>query len=265
MTRTRIEGDGHVHVYPRFDLHRLIADALDQAAARATSFWLLITDREGDDGFRRLADVAEREAILVDTDESASLRIERHGRRCYVIRGRQVVSTTGVEVLGIGLAPEGEVVRIRDGSKPTRAVIESFLEAGGAAVLPWGMGKWLGGRGREVRSLWESPDLHAQPRFLLGDVAQRCWPWPRPRSFGDGSRVLSGSDALPVEGAEGRIGRFGFRMEVDLDPARPARSWLAGLDSREPLTTVGRRESPLSTIREQWAYRRGVKNAGARQ
>ena len=250
----QVEGDGHVHLYPEFDVAGVIDSALARSRASACPELLLLVDPEGARGHSELE---HRELeCAVSTSEPMSLRFDSDGGLCIAIAGRQFVSDEGVEVLGIGLAPDSPTADLTDRRHSARALIDAVLEAGAAAVLPWGLGKWIGARGRTVAALCAEPSLRAEPRFVLGDVGQRCRPWPRPAVFDTGPRLLCGSDPLPVPGAERRIGRYGFRMACELGRDEPARSFLEALAAGATLEVRGRPESALSTLAEQWRYRR---------
>lgn len=250
---TWVEGDGHVHLYETFDVPAIVAGALERSHRSARPELLLVVDPAQQHGFAAL----RRRSIpgRVETGEPESQRFERGGGCCVAVAGHQYVSTEGLEVLAIGIDPDSAVAAIPDRARTAIALVAAVLEADAAAVLPWGLGKWLGARGSLVASLCEEPSLRDEPRFLLGDVGQRFRPWPSPRVFRSGVRVLAGSDPLPVPGAEQRIGQFGFRLRCNLDPERPARSFLSALAAGVSIETRGRRETMLSTLREQRRYR----------
>ena len=152
------------------------------------------------------------------------------------------------------LDPGDPLCAIEDGTQPAEGLLEGALAAGAAAVLPWGLGKWLGRRGRQVARLARDDRFRAHPLFFLGDIAQRPWPWPEPALFAE-QRVLPGSDPLAVAGAERRVGRYGFRIDAPFDPGAPTRTLLEALSARTPLHRYGRRESWISTLREQLSWR----------
>jgi hypothetical protein len=157
-------------------------------------------------------------------------------------------------VLALAADPGGELGGLTDRRHSARELLMRALDAGALAVLPWGVGKWLGERGRRVSALFADPDLETHPRFFAGDIAQRCWPWPRPDAF-DRARVLPGSDVLPVRGAESRQAGYGFRLDADLDASRPAASLRDALEAGAEPEPWGRREGLPSTLAEQLRYR----------
>lgn len=154
------------------------------------------------------------------------------------------------------LTPTGEPVSLRVGlSNNPDQKSEAALADGGAAVLPWGVGKWLGVRAKVVQSVAESWLRKQSSRFFLGDPAHRCWHGPTPRPFGGpGVCVLAGSDVLPLPETERRRARYRFRVEGQLDESRPAASLLEILSSGKPPETEGSREPIWSVLWEQLRY-----------
>ncbi|MEY8800942.1 hypothetical protein AB9K35_11565 [Leisingera sp. XS_AS12] len=184
---------------------------------------------------------------LPDDPAAAVLHRERDGAALTVIAGRQVITAERIEVLALAT-----VRRFRDGC-PAGELLAELWEAGIPAVLPWGVGKWLGRRGRLVAEL-----LHVQagPGLFLGDNAGRPRVWPTPALFRQ-RPVLPGSDPLPVPGAEVGAGGYGFALEGRLDQGRPATDLRARLMALtgNPRVTGGRR-GLVAVLAEQFALRR---------
>ncbi|MGB6222648.1 hypothetical protein [Haloferula sp.] len=152
--------------------------------------------------------------------------------RLLVIAGRQVVTAERVEVLALATASEFE-----DG-RPLSETIESVKAAGGIAVLPWGVGKWFGERGRLVEQAVREHGV------MVGDNAGRPLGWPKPSLFSE-FPVIPGSDPLKAEGEERMVGSYGFVLEADFDPKRPAESIRRSLRALESCpTTFGGRVGP---------------------
>jgi len=250
-TPVEIYADAHVHVYGCFDRARLLAAARARAEALGGPLLLLLTETARDDAFRAL----QGEGTLAGTAEGRALRLPGSSLGPFLIAGRQFVSSEGIEVLGLALAPDHPLFAEVDRQRSVEELVSRVLGAGAAAVLPWGLGKWIGPRGARVAGVAGSERFAREPLFFLGDVAQRCWPWPRPRLFGGPVRVLPGSDPLPVPGAERRVGGYGFGVEGDFDPERPAASLLEALRGSGEIRAVGRRETLRSTAVEQVRYR----------
>ncbi len=273
---TRICGDAHVHIYRAFDVRRLFTVALAKAHELGSPLLLMLTESAGDDYFAHLSALATGgkapdelvpenlgpEALegfrLAPTEEPGSLSLTSEMRpdaRVVIVAGLQLIAQRRIEVLALATGPQDALRRIEDGTTSAADLVETILGAGSLAVLPWGLGKWIGARGREVAELAASPRFDDDALFFLGDCAQRAWLWPRPRVFRS-RRVLPGSDILPVADAEARIAGYGFQLEAEYDAARPAASLIAGLRRGEPVGVLGRRESFGSILREQLAFRR---------
>jgi len=196
----------------------------------------------------RIRRTAEPHSLIVD-------RVGEPGAKVYLVAGRQKVSVERIEVLALGLAPGDPLRSEPDGAISAERLVRRTLDAGAIAVLPWGFGKWIGPRGRTVAELAHGSGFCGHPRFFLGDIAHRCWPWPMPRAFRAGSRVLPGTDPLPLPGLEAGIARYGFCVEGGWDPERPVASLLDALSSEQRIESVGRRDSPWATLAQQLRYR----------
>lgn len=272
-------GDAHVHLYPAFDTHRFLTTALERASTGPgspdTPFVLFFTESRGHDAFRHLRDQAASgktwtgngpPITLRPVAESTSLQVvdtRRPGAApVYLVAGRQVVSREGLEVLILAVPPEHDVAGLPDRSLSAAEIIEQGLASEAAAGLPWGLGKWLGARGREVGRLVAAPGLAASPRFFVGDIAARCRPWPRPAAF-RGRTVLPGTDLLPVAGAEVGLGSYGFEMQASFDVTRPAASFLSALENGRPSLSIGHRQSPVAVILDQIRWRVGKSRRSA--
>jgi len=238
MTPSIVVADGHVHVYPAYDIKavfRYLIQNLDRLAGTA--------GRAGPgtigDGIHKLAFLAEShehdffgrlkdhdKAIVGNGLEVASgpdpvcvtVGVQGAGRVCLVA-GRQIVTRERLEILGLAMR-----VKIPDGL-PARDVIKQVVEADGIPVLAWSPGKWLFARGRLVRDLIASD----QARVLrLGDTTLRpaLWPEPRPmrRARERGMTVIPGSDPLPFAGEERYAGTYGFIYQGAFDFRQPAAS-----------------------------------------
>ena len=247
----RLLVDGHAHLYPCFETAAFLAAAranFAQAAAAMrlppeTPGCLLLTETASEGAFARLRETPlppPWRAEWPEDEAAVILRDDPLGPPIVVIAGRQIQTAERVEVLAIGTdAPQ------RDG-RPLEDVLDDLDRAGLPAILPWGLGKWLGRRGRLVRAA-----LRARPGMLAGDNAGRPLGWPTPSAF-EGHPVLPGTDPLPRPGAEAGVARFGFVLEGPLDRARPAtfiRERLRRLAGQPEC--FGRRATPLRATLDQ--------------
>lgn len=240
--------DGHVHLYPCFDLeHGLDAAQANLATARRSTGLsdgspgvLLLTETAAEGAFARLAALSGTPWRL-DRPEETALVLTRPGAPpLVVVAGRQVQTAERIEVLAIGTTRPGG-----DGT-PLADLLDALTAEGTPAILPWGVGKWLGKRGRLV-----AETAAARPDLLLGDNAGRPVGWPAPPAFA-GRVVLPGTDPLPFRGAEAGIGRFGFVLPGDLDLAAPASDLRRRLGALKTSPRgFGRRSGPLRAARDQ--------------
>jgi hypothetical protein len=128
------------------------------------------------------------------------------GRQIDLLPGRQIVSEEGLEVLALNCR-----LTVPDREHTASALLDIITEGGGVPVLPWSFGKWLGGRGRVVEAM-----VGQRPNLLLADNGNR-WPErPLPallRKWKEqGTPLLSGSDPLPLQGQEARVGSAGIAV-----------------------------------------------------
>jgi hypothetical protein len=256
-----------VHLHPGHDSARLLRAALALARCLGGPLVLLLAERAGVDAFGDLREAARTAGSLRDrglhvaaTAETRSLAVAETGAApsVFVVAGRQIVSREGIEVLALGVEPGSATASLADGSERAADLLRFSLAAGAAAVLPWGFGKWLGARGREVARLAADPELGAQALFFLGDIAARAWPWPTPVVFRSGRRILPGTDLLPEAGAEERIASYRFSISGRIDAAQPAASLLGLLaDRAAEIRTEGRRQRLPQALASQLRLRLG--------
>jgi hypothetical protein len=245
--------DAHAHLHREFDLQKFLAAAADNAAQAADQGVaghrpigvLLFAESEGEGAFARLRSADDSMLgvwTIHPTPERESLLIRASGRlRLIVVAGRQIVTSEGVEVLGLLTAQP-----IADGATMAETVA-ALRRQGAVVVLPWGFGKWTLRRGALVASF-----LRTHPReIFLGDNSGRLGLARAPRLFDEARRlgvpILPGSDPLPFRDQLTRIGSFGFVCDTTLSEEQPAeglRSWLHGLGVQPiaygELETLGR-------------------------
>ncbi|MCL6285287.1 hypothetical protein M3P21_17295 [Ruegeria sp. 2012CJ41-6] len=244
--------DGHVHLYGSADRQRFFEAAwrnLSAAVPAVATYWqgcLLLTETARDSAFEALRSDAPPDGWKLRTipQDPGALVLHRDGAALTVIAGRQVVTSEGIEILALPTTR-----RFEDG-QPAAALLAELHDDAIPAVLPWGLGKWMGRRGRLVAELARSG-----PGVSLGDNAGRPPGWRVPL-FG-GAVVLPGTDPLPLPGAEDGVGRYGFTLPGRLDPDRPAIDMaqrLLALDTQPPV--FGQRRTLGAVLSEQIALRR---------
>jgi subtilisin family serine protease len=162
------------------------------------------------------------------------LLIEHEEGPILVVPGTQAISVEGLEVLSLG-------VELPNADRVSVAELVNYVQAaGGVPVIPWGVGKWIGRRGKLVEGLLQNKDT--ANNLLLADNANRPWWWPYPKLLKAAARanrsVVSGSDPLPVRGDEVRIGSGGVLCDVDSkDTAWPQiRQYLDSLNGADVAT-----------------------------
>lgn len=263
--------DAHVHIHGCFDVSCLLRSASDNFRSEARrqgkncqfTGILLLTETVKANWFQRLWSQAfdptcvEEERVegwrLCSTQEACSLTAQSNdNHRLVLLAGRQIVTRENLEVLALATTdtfPEG---------LPIRHILDTVTESGGVPVIPWGVGKWLGKRGRALKSLLT--DNKTQRHFFLGDNGGRPAFWPRPHLLRiarqHGVRILSGTDPLPIASEASRPGSFGVTLRgvVSMEyPARDIKSLLK-LDSTK-LEPYGTLESPFRFFRNQISLR----------
>lgn len=227
-------------------------DDLRQAAISFAAFGnvdspavVMLAERAGYDVFQQLT------SKLEPTGEPESLWFEHADQRLLVVAGRQIVTAEGMEMLGLATREQ-----LPDGL-PAQQARARLYDRDAIVVLPWGVGKWLGRRGKLVDRLIES----ATPgRMFLGDNGGRPSWWPVAQ-FSRGLSVLAGSDPLPLPNSALTIGRFGSFVGVTLSEESPVGSLKLAL--RDPTTrigTYGKLAPALRFISDQTRLRIGRKS-----
>ncbi len=219
--------DSHVHIYDCFDVDTLLESALCnfQKAAKqhnttdqASVYILLLTETKNEDWFEqslailnstdqgtisknwRIGVNAKSDALLVCRKDSPETKI-------YIVAGCQIITKEKIEVLALFSRQ-----RIRDGLSLTET-IDLTIQEDAISVLPWGVGKWFGLRGKTIQTFLEN---FGTGRLYLGDNGGRPGLWPTPTLFHFAKKkslsVLPGTDALPLESETNRVGSFGFYL-----------------------------------------------------
>ena len=246
---TRLVADGHVHLYPFYDLPRAVAALKTNLRSH------------GVDG-TPAGFLAERHDCHLFRDlREGSLRLPGvdfypAGEGCLVLRGaaeprlllfagRQIVTAERLEILLLTVD-----LPLADGL-PIVQVVERAIAAGGVPVLAWAPGKWLFKRGEVVAGLLRR---FAAGELLLGDTTLRPTLWGEPRLMRSARRrgfgILAGSDPLPFPGEEVILGRYATVMDGDFDVDHPLAGVRRMLSSSGGLgATVGSRGGVVETLR----------------
>lgn len=254
--------DAHVHFHACFDRTSFLGHAAAnfgearRRTGRATGSLgiLMLTESAGARFFRqlrdRVGDGSTESWSVHRTAEAESLEIRRSGEPCLLaVAGRQLATAESLEVLALGCDAE-----FAEG-QPIVKTLDAVRLRGGLPVVPWGFGKWWFGRRKVVLDLLLGQD---PAEFCVGDNGGRLRLARRPALFRAaeerGFRVLPGSDPLPFPRHAARAASYGFALEAELDPARPAASVKAALrDPQTRLRPYGSAESLLPFVRNQVA------------
>jgi hypothetical protein len=225
--------DAHVHIHDCFDPDKSLDSAQNNFKIAASDKFktenftgvLLLTESSGADKFKYLKEKSVKDERkdkwnFVQTFEENSIVAQKNEKdKIVIIAGRQIVSKEKLEVLGLGI-----VDKIDDGL-PIEAVVNGVTERGGLAVIPWGVGKWFGSKGKIVKKLIQDQKFI---NLFVGDNGNRPFFWPKSKIIKEqeNKNVLnfSGSDPLPFKNEFRKPGSFGFAFESSLNFNEPFKS-----------------------------------------
>jgi hypothetical protein len=253
--------DAHVHVYPGADVHRLLTSAGINFASAARSLnaesWhanLLLTETAAVNWFDTIAAVGERTLgdwqLTFSSHDPVSLKAAGPLGTLRVIAGRQIVTAEKIEVHAFGTR-----AKFADGTD-ARATLQAVAQSGAMAALPWGVGKWLGARGKLVEDLLKT----SHPRTLFAaDNGGRPAIWPDRRLHVADQPVLRGSDPLPLPGEERRVGESGIWLDSMLPDTATAHDLLQRISSAKlgEVHSYGPTERLFGFVRNQLLLRTG--------
>jgi len=234
--------DAHVHLHDPANALTHVKAACAQlydTLGHKTAAVLMLAEQAGRNVFGLLRDSLEPSA------EPEALWVGNRADPALVVAGRQIVTYEGLEILALACTD-----MVEDGLH-ARILVPWLLERDAIVVLPWGVGKWLGKRGKLVRELIAD---HPHGALFLGDNGGRPSFW-RMGAF-PSARVLSGSDPLPLPGSARRIGTFGTILSASLTRDHPVRDLKAALrNPAQRLEPFGRTASVARFGRDQLRLR----------
>ncbi|MCP4148303.1 MAG: DUF1643 domain-containing protein [bacterium] len=260
MKKTCVMVDGHVHIYDCYDLENFFNYAISnielsfrsQFAAGEYKNVLLFTEGNKTDFFSKFKQdtsfLNDFGYGLRETKESCSLVLTKHDVPvCYLLKGRQVVTAENLEVLLIA-----SDLMLEDGL-PIDEVLKKIIDNKNIAVLAWGFGKWLFNRGKIVA---DKISKYQCSHLFIGDNSGRPVFWGTPPQFKTAATLklplLNGSDPLPFSGEESKVGSYGFSVNGDFDPEKPAKSLQEIILSKKTeIKPFGKRDSTLSFFKRQ--------------
>ncbi len=234
MAKRTLLLDGHVHLYPNYNLKTAfqlgiqnLRNHLKQAAVKTAgnplTVWLL-TERWDCNLFKQLAETSKKAAIggyeIMATPEKEAILARSGKHEHLILAGRQLVSRDGLEVLALATS-----VTIKDRAFTTAELIQKVNAAKGVAILNWAPGKWFFKRGKIVQEIFEK---FTPNEVLIGDNPLRHQFWPKPKlmqaAIAAGFKLIAGSDPLPFLKEEKYIGSYGFQVKSDFDAKHPVTS-----------------------------------------
>ncbi|MDZ7370452.1 MAG: hypothetical protein ONB12_04690 [candidate division KSB1 bacterium] len=259
----RLQIDGHVHVYPMFNVDRMIGCSLanfrnsrckDEGGEESVKIWLL-TERQDCSFFSKALDYESAVYRFLPTAEAESLAVIDRRSDAPMLRiaaGRQYVTRERLEICAL-------LCRFyaADGFYDAKDAVHAVRQAGGIAAVNWAPGKWWGNRGRIVEQVLRD---FSPSELLISDTTMRPLGWPKPHLMREaeknGFRLLCGSDPLPFRGEEKWTGSYSCLMEGEFDPDRPAASLRQLLSSGALLSVCGKRSSPFQFAVRQFLIMR---------
>ena len=156
-----ILGDAHVHIQMVDDFAALATIARRNFCQierlhglSEVERFVFLTECRAENRFEQAWHKADQSTVpgdhcgLRNTGESNTLRMGcGEVDSLVVVAGRQIVTAEAIEVLALGLN------RLYPDGRPLATVIEDLSEEEVLLILPWGVGKWLGRRGRIIADL----------------------------------------------------------------------------------------------------------------
>jgi hypothetical protein len=260
--------DAHVHIRKHDKLDKYFEAAFNNFRKISKNYRnpqkiigiLCLTEEKNERLFQNLRELADGQGSadssflikksLYTTKEDISLKISsRQEEYIFLIAGRQIVSQENIEILALGSLNQFE-----DGSSIDK-LITDISEQRAIPVIPWGFGKWLGGRGKIIKNV-----LHrkGESPLFIGDNGNRPNFWTEPAIFRLAEKMkiknLAGSDPLPVPGDYRCPGRYGFALKGSLSTAQPWKDLKSKLlNPNTHFEYFGTLESPVPFIRNQFA------------
>jgi len=251
--------DGHVHIYPQYDLNFAIKQGianLRRAAAKCRvddreliPVWLL-TERYDCSFFDTYKKIHLNGMTISASDEAETLIVTKDNKPIlYIIAGRQIVTRENLEVLSLMTT-----LFFKDREFTMKEVIDKILDSGGLPAINWAPGKWFFARGKVVE---ETLNFFSPEKLLIGDTSLRTTLWPMPKLMAQASsrgfKIIAGSDPLPFDGEENQIGRYAFSISGDFDKTKPAASIRALLKNKKTsVQLIGKRNHLLTFGRRQF-------------
>ncbi len=255
--------DTHTHFYPFcsfeefFDYAYLNMQnaARDNYNAQPFSAILCLLETETSHNYQDLLDIATSTKKIGDwqlesLDQNTLFRVsQNNGKELYLLPGQQIITSENLELLIIG---NTDKITYR---KPIHSYLEKYGDTH-LLIIPWGVGKWLGKRGRIVSQLIQNSDY----KFALGDNSGRASLWKYVPQFNQARKknikILAGSDPLPIHKQYKKVATYGSALMEQLQPlglAAQLRTEI--LNPTTNIKNYGRRDSLFRSISSQLLLR----------
>ena len=249
--------DTHVHVYHCYEPENFLSLAISNSAqaGSATNLILCLTESSGFNFFRELKSKQSTRSsiagwLISEIQGQPAVLLKKSDQQIIFIAGRQVITKQGLEVLALFNDEQYE-----DG-EDIQTIIDKINDNEGIAVLPWGVGKWLGKRGNIIRGLLNS---NKPGKLVIADISARPALWPLPDQFKlarrSGYSSLYGTDPLPLESDQDRIASAGMVMELSSDESQAISELKSALLKQTDHETYGKRVSAFRFVKDQLMLR----------
>ncbi len=223
--------DGHVHLWQNFDLDLFFQTAFTNFTLAANSFSpsqenlfvMFLAETKQEKSSKRLEKLGMVKnncnysqnisyAFLNLTENIKVLKVRhlKSDKILFIIFGQQITCSEGIEILSFFTPHEIE------NENPILDIIDKITLNSGIVVIPWGVGKWLGRRGKIIENTLDS--LGSTENVFIGDNANRPWFWPSYKIEQLAHRydtgILSGSDPLNIKKGFNNIGSYGTILDI---------------------------------------------------
>jgi hypothetical protein len=269
--KARVFVDGHVHIYPNYDLTKVLQNGINNLNFSAKKLLLLnskegenysgchiaiwlLTERFDCNFFEEVKNAPSKfgndNFRFLSGNEKETIIVEQAGKPILcILSGRQIVTREGLEVLSLI-----STLFLKDREKTIDDVIQNIVASGGLAALNWAPGKWFFSRGKVVRRIIEE---YFPESLFICDTSLRNTLWPLPKLMVDAQKrsfkVIAGSDPLPFYNEEKYIGSYGFCVVGDFNINYPAESIRLLLKKPEKnVSLIGNRNDFVTFVQRQF-------------
>jgi len=205
----------------------------------------------------QLPKIAGEWGIKTTRERNSFVLTNADGDTVYIVLGKQVNSTERLEVLLFGDDMQYADLPLND------ILAQHSGKATHLVILPWGVGKWLGRRGAVITETLQQN----RSFYCLGDNGNRPGVWSSVSQFDlaaqHGVPVLRGTDNLSLPREMERVGKFGMKIDADVNPEYPLQGVIKALQHRaHEIVPYGNLISLSKFVRSQVMLRLAKGNKG---